>query len=71
MVWVGRDLKDHQAPTTCYGLVGPHQLRLPRAPSILALGTSRGGTPQLSGQQCQSITLYYMSILSIEVLLTP
>jgi len=40
MAWVGTDLKDHLIPTLRCGLVAPHQLRLPRAPSNLALSTS-------------------------------
>jgi len=43
MAWVGRDLKDHVVPTPCHRLVATHQLRLPRAPSNLALSTSRDG----------------------------
>jgi len=31
MAWVGRDLKDHPAPTPYQGLVVTHQSRLPRA----------------------------------------
>jgi len=42
MAWVGSDLKDHPVPTPCCGLVVPHQLRLPRALSNLALSTSQG-----------------------------
>lgn len=42
--WVGKDLTAHPAPTSCCGLVTPHQIRLPRAASTLALGTSRDGT---------------------------
>ena len=47
MVWVGRDLKAHAAPTPAIGRAAPHQLRLHRAPSDLALSTSRDGVPQL------------------------
>ena len=43
MDWVGRELKAHPVPTPCHGLAAPHQLRLPRAPSNPALGTSRDG----------------------------
>ena len=32
-------------PQTCYELGAPHQLRLPRALSSLALGISRDGAP--------------------------
>jgi len=47
-VLVGRDLKDHLLPTLpATGTAAPHQLRLLRAPSILALSTSRDGAPQL------------------------
>ena len=45
IVWVGGDFKALPAPTPCHGLVVPHQLRLPRAPSNLALSTSRDGSP--------------------------
>jgi len=37
------DLKAHAAPTPAVGRAALHQLRLPRAPSNLALSTSRDG----------------------------
>jgi len=43
MAWAGRDIKSH--PTPFHGLVAPHQLRLPRTSSSLAMGTSRDGVP--------------------------
>ena len=46
--WVGRDHEAHPVPITCYELIAPHQLRLPRAPSSLALSTSRDGAPTAS-----------------------
>jgi len=45
MVWAGGDFKDHPAPTSCHGRAAPHQLRLLRAPSNLALNASRDVTP--------------------------
>jgi len=45
MARVGRDLTAHSAPT--HGQGCHHQLRLPRAPSNLALSASRDGEPQL------------------------
>jgi len=45
MVSVGRDLKAHPVPTPAMGWFPPHQLRLPRTPFSLALGTSRDGAP--------------------------
>jgi len=44
---VGRDPKDHQAPTTCRAtnLQTWYQNRLPRAPSNLVLNSSRDGAP--------------------------
>jgi len=47
MAWAGRDLKVHPVPTPAVGRAAPHQLRLPRAPSNLALSASRDGAPQL------------------------
>jgi len=47
IVGVGRELKAHPAPTPAVGRAAPNQLRLPRAPSNLALSTSRDGAPQL------------------------
>jgi len=47
MVWVRKDLKDHLAPTPAMGRAAPPQLRLPSAPSHLALSASRDGAPQL------------------------
>ena len=36
-----------QGPISAVGRAAPHQLRLPRAPSNLALSASRDGAPQL------------------------
>ena len=47
MVWIGRDLTAHPAPSPAVDRAAPHQLRLSRAPSNLALSTSRDGAPQL------------------------
>jgi len=47
MAWIERDLKAHTAPTPAMGRAAPYQLRLPRAPSNLALSASRDGAPQL------------------------
>ena len=47
MVRVGKDLDDHTAPAPAVGRAAPHQLRLLRAPSNLALSASRDGAPQL------------------------
>jgi len=46
MAWVGRDLKDHESPTPLTGRATNlpiYKTRLPRAPSSLALNTSRDG----------------------------
>ena len=59
---VGRDLKDHEAPTPATGrATNLHiqcQTRLPRAPSNLALNTSRDGRGihSPSGQLFQHLT---------------
>ena len=47
-----RDLTAH--PTPCRGLVAPHQLRLPKIPSSLALGTSRDGAPTAQGSSARA-----------------
>ena len=47
MIWVGRNLTAHPTPNPIVGRAAPHQLRLPRAPSNLALSASRDGAPQL------------------------
>jgi len=47
MVHVGKDLDAHTAPTPAVGRAAPHQLRLLRAPSNVALSASRDGAPQL------------------------
>ena len=39
------------------GRAAPHQLRLPRVPSILALSTFRDGAPQLLWAACASTSL--------------
>jgi len=46
MVWAQWNLKDNPVTIPCHGLAAPHQLRLPRAPTM-ALGTSRDGAPTL------------------------
>ena len=54
MAKVGGDLKNHPAPDhppalpPCHGLVAPHQIRLPRAPSHLNLNISRDGASTTS-----------------------
>jgi len=48
MVWFGRDLKAPPIPTPCHGQGCLHQLRLPRAPSNLALNIARDGAPRAS-----------------------
>jgi len=56
MVWDGRDLKAHPAPTPHHELAATHQLRLPRAPS--SLGHLQGwGIHSFSGQLCQCLTI--------------
>jgi len=47
MVWVGRVFRAHAAATPAIGRAAPPQLRLPRAPSNLAVSASRDGAPQL------------------------
>ena len=47
MVWVGRDLKAYPVPTPAMGRAAPHHLRLPRAPSNLALSQGWGTTASL------------------------
>ena len=43
MAWVGSYLKDDPVPTPAVIRAAPHELRLPRAPSNLALSAFRGG----------------------------
>ena len=44
--WLGwKGPQNLSSPSSCHGLAAPYQLRLPRAPSHLALGTSRDGAP--------------------------
>ncbi len=45
---VGRDLKVIQFQPSCLGLAAPHQLRLPRVPSM-ALDTTRDRAPTALG----------------------
>jgi len=61
MAWVGRDLKDHPVPTFCHRQncqLLDHCIRLHRAPSNLALNTSRDGRGihSLSEQPVQNLT---------------
>jgi len=42
---VGGELKAHPVPPPAMGRAAPHQLRLPRAPSHLALSACRDGAP--------------------------
>jgi len=64
MVWIGSDLKDLWVPTPylppAMGRAAPHQLRLPRAPSNLALSTSRDGHHSFSGQLCQHLSALWV-----------
>jgi len=43
MAWVGRNLKCYLLPTSLLVMVANHQIRLLRAPTRLALSTSRDG----------------------------
>jgi len=45
MAQVGGELKAHPVPPPAMGRAAPHQLRLPRAPSHLALSAWRDGAP--------------------------
>jgi len=57
MVWVGRDLKVHPAPTPAMSRAAIPQLRLHRAPSNLTLRASGDGAPTASlGILCQCLT---------------
>ena len=48
--------KDHPVPIPCCGLGAPHQVRLSKATSNLALDTSRDGASTTSlGSQCQDL----------------
>ena len=62
MVRDGTDLKAHAAPTPATGRAAPSQLRLPGAPSNLALSTSRDGAPTASlGSLCQCLTTFWVN----------
>ena len=67
---VGRDLKAHPDPTPATGRAAPHQLRLPRAPSNLALSASRDGAPQFP---CREIPrhLWFQIIRSVSLCHVP
>jgi len=47
MAWVGWDFRAYLVPPLAMGRAATPQLRLPRAPSNLALSASRDGAPQL------------------------
>jgi len=55
MAWAGRDLEAHPVPTPCHGLVATHQIRLPRAPSNLALKASRDGASTALWAACSIV----------------
>ena len=68
MVWIERDLKSHAAQTPAMDRAAPDQLRLPRAPSNLALSASRDGTPQLlwaTGRKEEMGDAFMLSKLSL------
>ena len=54
MAYLERELKAHTAPTPAMGRAAPHQLRLPRAPSNLALSASRDWGTTASLGSCAS-----------------
>ena len=54
MVWAETDLKTTQPQPQAMGRAVAHQLRLPRAPSDLALNASWDGAPQLLWTTCSS-----------------
>ena len=59
LTWVGRDLKGHQVPTSCRGWFANHrtmhQVRLPMAPSNLAMNTSVHLVPLPARTNCRCI----------------
>ena len=54
MSFLGRGLKAPPVPTPAVGRAAPHQLRVPRAASNLALSASRDGTPPAPLSSCTS-----------------
>lgn len=65
MVWVEMDLKAHPVPKPCCAFVAPHQIRLPRATSNLASGTSRYGVSTASlGASSSSLIFTLQSFLN-------
>lgn len=63
MVWVERELKDHPpgSNSCARGRAATQQLRLPRAPSRLALNAPRVGAPTASLESpCQGLTALYV-----------
>ena len=57
MAWVGRNLKAHPYLPSAVGRAATQQLRLPRAPSSLALNASRDGAPTAPLAACASASL--------------
>jgi len=60
-VCAGKDLKAHLVLTPPHGLVVTHYMRMPRAPSSLAVRTSRDKASSASlGSSCQCLTALWV-----------
>ena len=62
MAWVGRDLRDHPAPPTM-GRDTFHYTRLLKAPSSLALNTSRDGASTASLDSLTTLRVKYFFLI--------
>jgi len=69
MVWIGRDRKDHLVPMPCYeqGHLPLHQMA--KAPSNLALSTSRVGASEASlGSLLHGLTIFVVKSFFLQSL---
>lgn len=53
----GRDLKDHQAPSTAMGRLATHQIKLPSAPIQQGPGSLQGWGIRIDTGKCLNISL--------------
>ena len=60
-LWLEGSLEITELQTPCHGLIATHQFRLSRAPSILALNTSRDGASTSQDSLCQCFTILWVN----------
>jgi len=70
MAQVGGELRAHPVPPPAMGRAAPHQLRLPRAPSHLALSACREGVCSCVNPTQKNLVFRYVERLEMALVHT-